>query len=88
MSKNYFTPQFRWEPYDNIKTGSSLIIGSSSAHSLPLSPSSSPRLKLDDLYANKQASQRRGNEEEGKRLIGRPSNMAASDIAMREEFPR
>lgn len=84
MSKNNFGPQFRWEPHDNIKTGSSLIISSNSpSHSLPLSPSSSPRLKLDDLY-NK-AAQRRNTEDDLRRLQGRPANMAASDIPMREE---
>jgi hypothetical protein len=87
MNKN-FTPQFRWEPFDNLKTGSSLILGSSSSHSLPLSPSSSPRLKLEDLYAHKQSALRRNNEEEFKRIPIRPNNMAASDIPMREEFPR
>jgi hypothetical protein len=88
MSKNNFTPQFRWEPYDNIKTGSSLIIGNSGTHSLPLSPSSSPRMKLDDLYANKQSALRRNTEEDLKRLPIRLNNMAASDIPMREDFPR
>ena len=62
MNKNNYPPQFKWEGYDNMKTGSSLILGNSSSHSLPLSPSSSPRMKLDDLYANKQNVLRRNTE--------------------------
>jgi hypothetical protein len=44
-------------------------------------------MKLDDLYANKQAL-RRNTEEDLKRLPLRFNNMASSDIPIREDIHR
>lgn len=42
MSKSNFVPSYKWEGYDNIKPGGSLIMGS--PQQTP--PNSSPRHKL------------------------------------------
>jgi hypothetical protein len=69
MNKNIVGSNIRWENYETMRPGGSLIISSPTGmHQSGLSPKPSPKYKLDDLLHKQHMLARHSSEEEFKRF--------------------
>lgn len=78
MSKNN-AQNVRWENYESMRPGGSLIVNYANNHHTGLSPKPAPKFKLEDLYRqppqqHQQLLTRYGSDDEFKRYNPRPSN--------------
>jgi len=75
LNKNIVGSNIRWENYESLRPGGSMIISSpSNAHQSGLSPKPAPKYKIDDLFHKQQLLARHSSEEEFKRFNLRNNN--------------
>jgi hypothetical protein len=87
MIKNMIGNANRWENYESVRPGGSLIVSmNTSPHHVGVSPKPAPKYKLDDLYQRQQMLVRHSSEEEFKRFNQRINVYPSPEAPRMEEL--